>query len=237
MSNKSDPAVCATPFLGGVLHGSFENLIRQHILEVAAALNMTQTNQLKLYSVLPPPYGWKAEKIKNQYTLGCGIMLSGQAAQSLPAILPIIQYWQEIRLDGCCDRITEKEIHVCSPGNPPQLWDGYEVATIKPDFNYSFTTSDDVVLSFITPLVLESAKQKEKGATDSPPTLLRLTRSLAKRIQSLEPDLAEILQIGSTEWIEAEEKIRSIPIYQHHLTRVQWRYGSRTKICLCKPHG
>ena len=229
LSDKSDSAVCATPFLGGVLHGSFEGLIRQHIPEVASALNMTQNNQLKLYSVLPPPYDWKAEKIKNQYSLGCGIMLFGQAAQFLPAILPVIQYWLEIRLDGFSDKIMNREIHICSPGNPPQLWDGHEVTAIKPDFNYSFTTSEDVVLSFITPLVLESAKQKAAGATNTPPGLLRIVRSLVKRIQTLEPQLAEILQIGSQNWIEAEEQIRATLIHQHHLTRVQWRYGSRTK--------
>ncbi len=30
LSNKPEPAISASPFLGGVLHGSFEGLIRLH---------------------------------------------------------------------------------------------------------------------------------------------------------------------------------------------------------------
>jgi hypothetical protein len=30
LNNKPKPAICASPFLGGVLHGSFEGLIRFH---------------------------------------------------------------------------------------------------------------------------------------------------------------------------------------------------------------
>ncbi|SER16357.1 Uncharacterized conserved protein [Nitrosomonas sp. Nm51] len=232
LNDKPKPAITALPFLGGVLHGFFENLIRAHEPEAAHALGMTQNNLYKYYAVLPPPYDPGAGKKTDINLLGCGIMLYGQARQFLPSILPILQYWREIRLDGRCDKIKKHEIHICSPGNPPRLWNEKQMASIEPvnpGFNYTFTVGDSVVLSFLTPLVLENAKQKAKGAANAPPALLRLTRSLAKRIQALEPELAETLRIGSTAWIEAEEQIRAIAIRQHHLTRVQWHYGSRTK--------
>lgn len=232
LNGRPKPAYTAAPFLGGVLHGFFENLIRVHKPEIAQALGMTQNNQYKYYAVLPPPFDSSAEQKTDINLLGCGIMLFGQAKQFLPSILPILQYWHEIRLDGRCDKIKKQEIHVCSPGNPPRLWDGKQMASIEsinPEFNYTFNAGDGVILSFLTPLVLENAKQKAKSAADTPPALLRLTRSLAKRIQALEPELAKTLQIGSTTWIEAEELIRGIPIHQHHLTRVHWHYGSRTK--------
>ena len=193
---------------------------------------MTQNNQYKYYAVLPPPFDSSAEQKTDINLLGCGIMLFGQAKQFLPEILPILQNWREIRLDGRRDTIKKQEIHICSPGNPPQLWDeksNTAIKPVKPDFNYTFAAGNGIIISLITPLVLENAKQKAKGAADTPPALLRLTRSLAKRIYALEPELAKTLQIGSTTWIEAEEQIRGIPVYQHHLNRVQWRYGSRNK--------
>lgn len=228
---KSVSAIAASPFLGGVLHGAFENLVRTHAPNVAEALNMTTNNRFKLYSVLPPPYGGH-EETADTCTLGCGVMLFGQAARFLPDVLSILHNWREIRLGGYRDAISAREIHICSPGNPPQRWSGDSdspIHPVTPDYAYEFSAGQNLALQFITPLVLKNAQQKTAKTADPPPGLLRIVRSLAKRIQTLEPELSEKLAIGTPEWIEAEERIRRISVRYADLKRVQWRYGSRTK--------
>ena len=228
---KSNSAIAASPFLGGVLHGAFENLVRTHAPDVAEALYMTQNNRLKLYSVLPPPYGGYEETADTR-ALGCGVMLFGQAARFLPDVLSILHNWREIRLGGNRDAISTREIQICSPGNPPQHWSDDTdsiIQPVTPDYDYEFSTGHDLAIRFITPLVLENELQKTAKTADPPPGLLRIVRSLAKRVQTLEPNLSEKLAIGTPEWIEAEERIRRIPCAATELKRVQWRYGSRTK--------
>lgn len=232
LGNPPNYAIAASPFLGGVLHGSFEHLIRLHDPKLANELGMIHGSQLKYYAVLPPPYGWKPDTTQNPTFLACGIMLFGQAKQHLKEILSILHNWHEIRLKGRIDRIEQQRIYLCSPGKQPQLWrqsDQDLIDNNKLDFNHIFTARDSIKIDLITPLKLESAQQKAKNVHTSPPDLLRIVRSLAKRIQKLEPDLASYLEIDSLDWIEAEEQIRHLSIKKYQLENVQWRYGSCTK--------
>jgi len=233
---KPEPALNDSPFLGGVLHGSFEHLIRLYTPEIADKLQMTQHTRPKCYAVLPPPYGWhtaaNAGAPPDNRLLGCGIVLFGTARQYLTSIPPVLQRWREIRIDGRVDTIKQIDIHICAPGNKPCLWSDSNntlLENIAPDFSYSFMESRRVNIQFITPLILESTAQKAAGAKNTPPGLLRLVRSLTKRIQALEPELAIKLGMQSPAWVDAEEQIRHIPIVHHDLKRVQWKYGSRTK--------
>ena len=231
-TNQPKPALAASLFLGGVLHGSFEHLIRLHAPEIAIELGMTQGSQLKYYSVLPPPYGWQPETTPNTVFLDCGIILFSKAKQYLKPIISILQHWHEIRLDGRIDKIKRCEIYVCGPGTQQQLWcesNQNLIEDITLNFNHVFTASDNIKIDLITSLILESDQQKAIGINTAPPDLLRIVRSLTRRIQKLEPQLAEELGINMPGWIEAEELIRHLPISSQGLKQVRWKYGSRTK--------
>ncbi len=231
-SNQPESALAASPFLGGVLHGTFEHCIRLHAPAIASELGMTQGSLLKQYSILPPPYGWHPPANSNALSLDCGILLYGKAKQYLKSIVFTLQHWREIRLKGRTDKITRNKIYICSPVAEPQLWcesDQNSIENFALNFNHTFIASDNIKIDLITPLILESDRQKEIGVNAAPPDLLRIVRSLMRRIQKLEPDLANSLGINSTQWIEAEEQIRHVSISTHALKQVRWQYGSRTK--------
>ena len=231
-SDQPKPALAASLFLGGVLHGSFEHLVRLHAPAIADEIGMREGSQLKYYSVLPPPYGWQPQTFSDTSFLDCGIMLFSKAKQYLQTIILALQHWHEIRLDGRIDKIKQCEIYVCNPGNRPQLWcesNRNLIEHFELDFNHAFAASHDIQIKLITPLILESKQQKAITSPTAPPGLLRIVRSLTGRIQKLEPQLALSLGILSTAWIEAEEQIRHLPVTAHALQQVQWKYGSRTK--------
>ncbi len=226
------PALVKTPFLGGVLHGTFENLVRTHAPAIADQLGMTQKGQQKYYAVLPPPYGWQAQIESDHIYMGCGIMLFGHAQKHTETLIRLIQQWQEIRLEGRIDKIRSIKIYCCAPGHQPHLCDGstdQAIYAVEPNYNHGFPASNGVKINLLTPLTLKSDEHKTAGVANKPPKLIRFIRSLTRRIQKIEPGLADSLNIGSLAWIKAEEQIRHAPIGDLQLETVQWKYGSRTK--------
>ncbi len=226
------PALAATPFLGGVLHGAFEHLVRYHVPAIATQLGMTKKGQQKHYAVLPPPYGWQAQIESKNIYLGCGIMLFSHAQQYAKTLIDILQKWQEIRLEGRSDKIRNIKVYYCAPGHKSLLCNdvtNHSVYEIEPNYNHSFSASKGVIIDLLTPLTLKSDEHLAAGITNTPPKLLRFIRSLARRIQKLEPCLAATLKLNSLDWIKAEEQIRHSPIGKYQLETVKWKYGSRTK--------
>ena len=187
--DQPESALTTSLFPGRILHGSFEYLMRLHAPAIARELGMTPGSPLKYYSVLPPPYSWRPETASDTVSLDCGIMLFSKAKQYLETIILAPQYWHEIRLGGRIDKIKRYEIHVCNPENQPQLWceaNKNLIEHFKLDFNRAFSESNNVQIELITPLILESEQQKAIGANTTPPGLLRIIRSLARRIQKQE---------------------------------------------------
>ncbi len=226
------PALTKTPFLGGVLHGTFEDLVLTHAPAIATQLGMTKGRRQKLYAVLPPPYNWQAKTDTDHIYLGCGIMLFGHARQYTQILVGLLQKWQEIRLEGRIDKILNIEIYCCTPGHQPRLCNGEEnnpIYDTQPDFSHSFPVSNGITINLLTPLTLNSTEHQAAGVTNTPPKLLRFVRSLVRRVKELEPSLAAALDLNSLAWIKAEEQIRHAPTGNHQLETVQWKYGSRTK--------
>ncbi len=227
------PAITASPYLGGVLHGAFEHLVRLHTPEVAVELGMVEGSQQKYYAIYPPPYGWQAETDQTPLYLGCGVMLFGHVTRHAEQLIPVLQHWEEIRLAGLSDKVQSVQIYSCIPGDQPRLRTGSQAESVwhqvAPSFDQVFTECSGVTLDWLTPLTLASEGHRRAGVADAAPTLLRLVRSLVRRIQALEPALATFLGLGSSVWIEAEESIRHAPAEVHTLESVPWQYGSRTK--------
>lgn len=227
-----ESALAGTPFLGGVLHGVLENLIRSHAPEIAADIGIGADNQVKRYAVVPPPFGWQAQLDENPVHLPCGVMLFGHAQKHAERVAGLLFLAQEIRLAGKVDRIQEVSITVCAPGCAarPASPDRPFPELVQPDFNsdnFDFGECRCITLEWLTPLTLESAGQRAKEVNHQPPGLLRLVRSLSKRMHSLEPQL--LAGIVSADWIAAEEAVRRLEADSSTLRAVRWQYGSRTK--------
>ena len=215
------PAVNAGPYLGGVMHGVFEHLVRTHAPKLIDALGMSGTSQPTRYAVLPPPYGWQAKPEQALLHLGCGIMLFGGAAEHAQTVSEALRHWRELRFGGEVDRVEQIRIDVHHPPAPQE-----------------FSPLESLTLDWVTPVLLDSQGQRAAGAANASPSLYRVVRSLAARIRHLEPELAILLGLGDRasrdeiflkHWEPIKEKIRHTPIERHSLNPISWRYGSRTK--------
>lgn len=228
--NQHQPSVTTSPFLGGVLHGVLENLVRLHAPVLSGDLGITPRNGLKRYAVIPPPYGWRVPDSSATIIMPCGIVLYGQARQHAQAVAKLFNHWRTIDLNGRTDSVQCCRIRCHVPGIPASPWQDPVITIPQPQSHYTNAPhgTGDIALYFFTPLKLGRQHQTAQNPL-MPPKLLRIARSLARRISKLEPALADALKIDSTAWIEAEEQIRHQPIVSQRLTAAQWRYGSSTK--------
>lgn len=229
--NQDKPAVTASPFLGGVLHGVLEHLVRLHAPAIGLDLGIAPGSRLKRYAILPPPYRWRPPADSESIVMQCGVVLYGQARQHAQIVAALFNQWDELRLKGRTDKIQCCEIQYHVPGAPPLSWQNPAQSILfdrQPDFTQTHQTSDHVTLNFFTPFKLGRVHQLA-GSRLTPPMLLQIARSLTRRIVNVEPGLAAALGVGSLTWIEAEEQIRHLPAAWHQLAPVRWRYGSSTK--------
>ncbi|MEF8732807.1 MAG: CRISPR system precrRNA processing endoribonuclease RAMP protein Cas6 [Candidatus Accumulibacter meliphilus] len=203
-------ALAEAPFLGGVLHGVFEHLIRSHSPQLTGLLGMTEGVRYKQYAVLPPPYGWQADLRHATVYLGCGVMLFGEAANHDQVVSDALRCWEELRYGDRRDRVDHLDIQVHDPGIAPES-----------------SALDSLTLEWNTPLTLDSQGKWAAGATHVAPNLLAVVRSLVKRIRAVEPALAEELDLNGQDWIVAEESIRRLLVAKHTLRSAPWVYGSR----------
>lgn len=214
----NDFAVSRLLFLGGMLHGAWEDQIHQHapqLKEILGLVNGTpgQPATPKRYTMLPPPWAQPLAILKDGSAhLGFGVVLYGAAADHASELGAAFCHCPALRLGVQQDRIEHCEFHEHTPTNPE-----------------SFPALSAINLHWITPLLLESAGQRTLGTEQSPPALLRVVRSIARRIRELEPTLAEQLGLLGREWIVAEESIRALVAQSADWQKVSWRYGSRTK--------
>ncbi len=229
-ADQPKSAIAASPFLGGVLHGTFERLVIKHAPIICNELGIKPSSQWKQYAVLPPPFGWQPSTPLSTITMQCGIVLYGQAKQYVQVIIALLEKWDEIRLANRTDKIKCQQISFKIPGSKTPSWhDSNQLAqfTRQPDFTQNYAPMDGVTLNLFTPLKL--GKFHNINGQPQPPKLLKIVRSITQRIKKLEPELANTLGIGTLAWIEAEEKIRLIPVDWYQLESVHWKYGSSTK--------
>jgi len=99
--------------------------------------------------------------------------------------------------------------------------------------------TEAVTLSFqwLTPLHMVSRRQLAAGFGDQPPSLLRISRSLARRARAFAPEWADRLGVGGPDWMEVEESWRDAERLQQATKTFVWRYGSRTKQIPVQRHG
>lgn len=224
---QKNPAAATSPFLGGVLHGVLEHLIRQHAPAINQDLGIAAGNGPKYYAVIPPPYGWRAPSSGDTYILPCGFVLYGPARQHATRIAALFEHWQAIRLNGCTDNVCHYLLRTRIPGYPASPWQqsAINIARQLPDFHSTSFVTETLVLNFFTPLKLGRWQQTQQAV----PHLLQIIRSLTRRIRLLEPELAAALGINLLSWIEAEEQIRRQSAVSSQLSMVRWHYGSRSR--------
>ncbi|SET63114.1 Uncharacterized conserved protein [Nitrosomonas marina] len=221
-SNQPESAVSASPFLGGIFHGTFERLTLTHAPVICHELGITSENQPKRYAILPQPFDGKASRIGSPCKMKCGIMLYGQAEKYIQVIIALLKEWREIRYDGRTDTVQCDQIRCYIPSNDgrTQIEPDNNNFSQQIDCSSIHSSANSITLHFSTPLKLGDAYT---------PSLLRIVRSIANRIRKLEPSLANTLGIGSLAWIEAEENIRQLPITDQQLEFVNWRYYSTNR--------
>lgn len=228
--NLDKLAIAASPFLGGVLHGVLERLVLLHAPALSGDLGIAPGSGLKRYAIVPPPYGWCVPDSSANIVMPCGIVLYGPAQQHAQAVAALFDRWRTIDLNGRTDRIEHYRIRYHAPGISASPWQdpAMNILDLQPDCTHTPPGTGDITLNFHTPLKLGHLHKTTQGQL-MPPKLLRIVRSLTRRIGRVEPNLAAALNIGSTPWIEAEEQIRHQPVISHQLAAALWRYGSCTK--------
>jgi len=211
-------ALHGLPFLGGMLHGAWEDQVHRHAPALKAVLGLDKCESgnpaaPKRYAMLPPPWAQPLPRLDDgSVHLGFGVVLYGAAADHANDLGAAFCHCPALRLGAVADRIEHSDFGEHTPANP----DGFPALTA-------------IKLHWLTPLLLESAGQRKLGANASTPALLRVVRSIARRIRELEPQLAEQLGLYGTDWIVAEESIRAVAAQSADWQTVSWRYGSRTK--------
>lgn len=220
-NHHSRSVISATPFLGGVLHGVFENLVQIHAPIIGSELGITPRQRLKHYAILPPPFGWQIDPAQNPITLKCGFMLYGQAEKYSQTVDALLKHWHEIRFEGHSNTVDHELTVFRLPGMQADAYDGLDLKSLNRQFHTQHThpASHNITLHFYTPL---------RRRNHHPPQLLHIVRSVASRIRELEPLLADSLGLASLAWIEAEEQARRVSIARHRLTQVEWLYRSRS---------
>jgi len=218
-SNQTESAVSASPFLGGILHGTFEHLVRIHAPIICRDLGIAADSQLKRYAILPPPYGWHAQLTQQAKTMKCGIILYEKSQCYAQIIEALLKQWHEIRFEGRKNRVHCDQIIFYIPGIKTAFQQEPNLQSINRQDHaiHKHSSCDNITLHFFTPLTKKNLQL---------PKLLPIVRSIASRIQKLEPSLADSLNLGSSAWVEAEEQIRHLPIAQHQLKPVDWKYRS-----------
>ncbi|GJL77003.1 CRISPR system precrRNA processing endoribonuclease RAMP protein Cas6 [Nitrosomonas sp.] len=218
-SNQTGSAVSASPFLGGILHGTFERLVRMHAPIICRDLGIAADSQLKRYAILPPPYRWYQQLTQQAKTMKCGIILYDKSQRYAQTIEALLKQWHEIRFEGRTDRVHCDQItfHMPDIETAAQQKPNLQSINSQNHFTHIHSPCNHITLHFFTPLTTKNLQL---------PKLLPIVRSIAKRIQKLEPSLADSLNLGSLAWVEAEEQIRRLPIAQHQLEPVDWKYHS-----------
>lgn len=215
--------------LGGVLHGSVADLLIRHAPSAAEALGMGGANPdaFRRYAILPPPYGWAPPQDGSAAWLGFGLMLYGDAVEQTTTVAGALNHWRELRVGRRVDRVSALRIQACRPGRATRLVDPEALSLGEPDDEPAFAPCSGLGVEWLTPLQLDGSAQRAAGVTGQVPSLLRVVRSLSRRVAELEPVLARKLGLGTADWIAAEETIRRLPVGTGTLRPAPWRYSSR----------
>lgn len=230
-------ALHGVDFLGGILHGAVEHLVRQQAPDIAAQLGMTGTNRIKPYALLPPPFGWQAQPDGGTLALPFGIALHGPAARHAESLARALQQWREVRCGGSTDHVRAVHLAVSPPGGPTVSWspeDAFPAFAERAPLT-TFPARDALTLRFLTPLLLTSSGRHAAALDDRPPSLLRLVRALRRRVEGANPAL--FAQLAGPDWVHHEEAIRPLHAHTADWHPVGWRYGSRTKPAPITFHG
>lgn len=211
-------AVQALPFLGGMLHGAWEDQIYRYAPELMDCLGLSHSQAEvkptpKRYAMLPPPYAYSMQQQDDgSLHLGFGVILYSLAGDHADHLASAFRRCTYLRLGDRKDTIENLSVQEHTPAA-----------------NGTFDHLDAICLRWLTPLLLETSGQRTAGAQRNPPALLRVIRSVARRVRELEPSLAEELGLHGSAWVIAEESIRDLTTQSADWQQVSWRYGSRTK--------
>lgn len=207
------------PHLGGALHGFVESGVKNHAPHLLPVLRPDGPNQAAHFMILPPPLG---EILPD--SLRFGIMLYGASAWACPVLLRALLEQQSSGLNGRPIRIAQAwsanpfgDAHALLERG--KLIDGAEdLPMVRQVQVYPGPTtrgegsSTLYRLSFRSPLLLASRKaqrDRRRLADGLPwPSLASILDSIADRIRSLEPELAEALNLPP-EW-SAPEALRDL---------------------------
>ncbi|WP_374243352.1 CRISPR system precrRNA processing endoribonuclease RAMP protein Cas6 [Zoogloea sp.] len=208
-------------FLGGVVHGGVEHLVRRHAPAIAADLGMGIPNRIKPYAILPPPFGWRPQPDDIAPHLPFGLALHGNAVRHAEALAHALSGWREVRHAGLVDRVRGIELSVGQPAGAQAGWSPGQPfpALSAPPALARFPAQAMLSIRFLTPLRLTDASR--------PPGLLKLVRALRRRVEQTSPTL--FAQLAGTDWVCHEEAIRRLEADSPDWRPVEWRYGSRTK--------
>lgn len=206
------------PFLGGLLHGLVRAVWWKELGGNAGG------HEVGSYRVIAPPVtqgSWLDPQ--------CGLQFQVLLAQALAD--------QRQTLERAL-----YDIHHVSDG--AERYDVQDVQTQWlpldwPEPLARINAADTMTLSlqWLTPLHMVSRRQLAAGFGDQPPSLLRITRSLARRAPAFAPGWADTLGLGAPDWRNAEEHWREAVRIQQTTKTFPWRYGSRTKQMPVLRHG
>lgn len=216
-------------FLGGVIHGAVENLLRLRAPDVATALGMGVTNRIKPYAILPPPFGWRPQQTDGERMLPLGVVLHGDAVRHAEAVAHTLTAWPEVRLAGRTDSVRSVELTIGHPYGSSARWAPGQpfpsTASLPPLDRFPARTG--ISIRFLTPLLLTGSEHRPTTTQERPPGLLRLVRALRRRIESADPAL--FARLADRDWISHEETVRPLAAQTPLWREVTWHYGSRTK--------
>lgn len=206
-------AVQRLPFLGGLLHGAWEHQVRCHAPGLSGLLGLERGKPgPKAYAILPPPFVQPSRPAAIGPVLAFGVLLYADAAAHAEELARAFEHCRCLSVGRWVDPVVSitHQVHV-------------------PVYAASFAACSAIRLHWLTPLLLDSPAQRRLGLHQAPPSLLRVVRSLVRRIDELEPGLALQLGLRDAAWTCAEESIRGVSAVAVDWQPVVWRYGSRTK--------
>lgn len=223
---QSNQGVCqATPFLGGILHGVFESIIRCHAPVLAQKIGLVSSagSRVKHYRLLPPAYdayhGFPSED--NDYPLEFGVILYHVTSEEANLVADLLcNYWKMIHFG----RLFDKVLHVQA-----------KILPIVLSHSSPYLDRGNIQLEWQSPLQLKKMHSSFHQPRLEAPSLLSIVRSIRQKALTAIPDAASTLGVHkdvrqqSSAWIDAEEAIRSIKSINPDLEKVSWQYGSRTK--------
>ncbi|WCN08282.1 CRISPR system precrRNA processing endoribonuclease RAMP protein Cas6 [Marinomonas mediterranea] len=229
IASLSRPFVMPEPMdgyaLGGALHGVLESIVIDYDPTLAGHIGIAprkQTHDIKHYSLIPPAFSRFEQPALPGNTLEFSVLLYLDRVECAEQLADLIRHhWQTFAMKGFEAQVVSVNTRIL----PISL----ETSDL------SKTPPSDVSLIFQSPMLLDKKEQVRKQGELNAPDLLRVVRSIKRKICTLQPEAAKQLGMSlrhreqTPDWIAAEEAVRAITSQESVLEKVNWQYRSRTK--------